>query len=73
MTQEFRIVKGTAQNVSEAIQMIVVTGFMFYLFRPDLREKHCAAIRRKVEKVSHWVSVQHTIASIRNLPEVEQL
>lgn len=70
---EIRVVKGTSQTVAEAVELVVMTGIMFYLFRPDLRVKHTAFIHAKIQAVAYWVSIQHTIASIRNLPETGQM
>jgi hypothetical protein len=69
--QELKIVKGRAQNTLETIELLVTFTVMFYIIRPDLREKHTSYLRTKRNAVAHWISVQHTIASIRNLPETD--
>jgi hypothetical protein len=69
--QELRIVKGRTQATVEAIETFIMIGVVYYLLHPDQRNRHLALLKGKKDKVSHWVSVQHTITAIRNLPETD--
>ena len=69
--QEFRISKPPIQVAAETVELIVTAALVYYMLRPDEAAKHIAFFKAMRDSAGDWISMQHTIQAIRNLPETE--
>lgn len=68
---ELKLVKGRGETAIETIEALVMLVATYYMLDPGKLEQHAAYLRKIRDRAWHWISVQNTLANIRNLPETD--
>jgi hypothetical protein len=67
--QQMRIVRSGADTATMVGGTILYVVAVYYMLFPVKAVAHLNVIRSTVDKAKYWISVQNTLAGIRNLPE----
>lgn len=55
--------------IGAVVGVVVDLAVTYYFLRPDKLEDHLEIVRSQWQRFQRWISIQQTLANIRNLPE----